>query len=130
MKTKFLILALALALSYGVNAQETYDDLVKVGDELTIGAPAGNSYEYLEVPKKNFIIKKGGIANLSSISKAKVTVTKLTYDKNSKAIVTLKRSNGSKFFNAFRTLKADLNGAVANGELILKQTAGTKKVAK
>ena len=111
-------------------AQERYDDLVKVGDELIIGSPSKTNYQFIEVPRKNFIIKRGGIANMNSLRNDKVTVTKMTFDRSSNPIVVLKKSNGAKFFNALRTLKADLNGAISNGELQLKNSSKSGEIAK
>ena len=126
----FFVAALCLALVSTVTAQEKYDDLVKVGDELIIGSPSNSDYQYIDTPRKNFIIKKGGIANMGSLLNNKVTVTKKVYDKNDKVIVTFKRTDGTKFFNAYRTLKADLNGAIANGELRIKNSSNSKEVAR
>lgn len=131
MKTRFLLLTvMSLTFITNIVAQDKYDDMVNVGDELVIGSPSSNDYKFIDIPKKNFIIKKGGIANMTSIYKNKVTVTKVTWNKNNDAIVTLKRSNGSKFFNAYRTLKADLNGAIVNGELRFKDSSKTGAIAK
>lgn len=131
MKTRFLLLTvMSLTFITNIVAQDKYDDMVNVGDELVIGSPSSNDYKFIDIPKKNFIIKKGGIAKMTSIYKNKVTVTKVTWNKNNDAIVTLKRSNGSKFFNAYRTLKADLNGAIVNGELRFKDSSKTGAIAK
>lgn len=131
MKKRSLLFALfSLSLSFTVIAQERYDDLVKVGDELFIGNPSKVDYQFIEIPRKNFIIKRGGIANMGSLLKNKVTVAQMAFDKNSNPIVVLKRSNGSKFFNAFRTLKADLNGAISSGELHFKNTSKSGEIAK
>jgi hypothetical protein len=121
MKTKFSILALFAFLVTTITvAQESYADVVSVGDVMIIGSPSGNSYEHVEIPRKNFIIKKGGIANISSIAQNKVEVTDLK-TKNGTTLVSLKKMDGKKFFNAYRILKADLNAAINSGELkILK----------
>lgn len=118
MKQSFLIFALiCLGLIQGINAQETPAADLKVGDELIIGPPVANNYKYIAVPRKNIIIKKGGIANLSSIKDNKVTISKITYSKANKAVVVLKKADGNKFFNACRSLKANLNAALTYGEL-------------
>ncbi|MEO0572045.1 MAG: hypothetical protein AAF039_10105 [Bacteroidota bacterium] len=131
MKKRFLLFALfSLSLFFTVIAQERYDDLVKVGDELLIGNPSKVDYQFIEIPRKNFIIKRGGIINMGSLLKNKVTVTNMTFDKNSNPIVVLKRSNGSKFFNALRILKADLNGAISSGELRFKNASKSGEIAK
>lgn len=129
-KRFFLLTVFSLSLFFTTLAQEKYDDLVKVGDELIIGKPSKADYQFIDIPRKNFIIKRGGIAKISSLLNNKVIVTKMTFDKNSNAIVVLKKSNGAKFFNAYRTLKADLNGAISNGELRFKDSSSTGKIAR
>ena len=131
MKRQFLLFTVfSLSLFFTSVAQERYDDLVKVGDELIIGNPSKVDYQFIDMPRKNFIIKRGGIANMGSLLNNKVTVTKMTFDKNSNPMVVVKKSNGTKFFNAFRTLKADLNGAISNGELRLKNSSKSGEIAK
>ena len=129
-KRFFLFAVFSMSLFFSTLAQEKYDDLVKVGDELIIGKPSKADYQFIDVPRKNFIIKKGGIANMSSLLNSKVIVTKMAFDKNSNAIVVFKNSNGAKFFNSHRTLKADLNGAIANGELRVKEASKSSEVAR
>lgn len=112
-RTFFLMIAVFTAI--GMCAQEDFSDLVKIGDQLTISAPSSKTYKFIDVPRKNFIIKRGGIANMGSLKNLKVTVTKISYADNTK--ITFKRSDGRKFFKAYRTLKANLNGAINSGEL-------------
>ncbi|MBT8237260.1 MAG: hypothetical protein HKP24_12965 [Croceitalea sp.] len=113
---KILFITLVVCAMFTTRAQEDYSDMVKVGDELMISNPSGSDYQYIDVPRKNFIIKRGGIANMATLKNAKVTVTKITF-KDSKPIIRFKKSDGRKFFNAFRTLTADLNNAIAQSEL-------------
>lgn len=131
MKKSILFFAVVcFTFTTAVTAQEKYDDLVKVGDQLIIGNPSKADYQFLDVPRKNFVIKKGGIFSLGSLLNNKVTVTKMSFDKKGDAIVVLKKSNGTKFFNSHRTLKADLNGAIANGELLIKSTSKSSELAR
>ncbi|TKD65382.1 hypothetical protein [Flavobacterium sp. ASW18X] len=126
MKAKLFALGLyAFLMSIGLQAQESFKDQVNVGTIMTIGEPSGSDFKYVNVPKKNFIIKKGGIANLSSIHYNAVEVTDIKTNKQGATEVRFKKVDGKKFFNAYRTLTADLNGAVNNEELLL--TAGNKK---
>ena len=129
-KSILFFAAFCFACFSTLTAQDNYDDLVEVGDELVIGSPFKGGYQFINVPKKNFIIKKGGIPKMNSILDNKVVVTKKVYAKNNAIMVTFKQSNGRKFFNAYSTLKADLNGAISNGELRLKDTSKTGKIAR
>lgn len=97
-------------------AQEDYSDLIKVGDQMLISGPSSSTYQYIDVPRKNFIIKRGGIANMGTLKNSKVTVTKITF-KNDSPVVQFKRTDGKKFFRVYKTLTADLNNAIANSEL-------------
>ncbi len=107
------------------NAQENHANQVKIGDQLIIGEPAGVLYQSINVPRKNFIIKKGGIPNMSALENSVVTITKISHSDN--PIITFKKSNGRKFFRAYRTLTAELNGAIDSGEMTvyLHQKKGT-----
>ncbi len=132
MKTKHLFLCFTIALfSVGSYAQTTsYDQVVKVGDELVIGPLTDGNYQFINVPRKNFIIKRGGIANYGSLANNKVVVVKLKKDRDENTIVTFKRSDNTKFFNRYKTLSADLNKAIANGELKWLDPSGRKTLAR
>nr|WP_298793401.1 hypothetical protein [uncultured Allomuricauda sp.] len=114
MKSIYFFLALLLSLS-NLHSQEKQMDDVRIGDELTLGEPSNASYTHILVPRKNFIIKRGGIPNLKALKHTKVTITNITYGK--KTQVTFKKSDGTKFFRFYKTMKADFNQAVAAGEL-------------
>ncbi|PWL40197.1 hypothetical protein DKG77_05070 [Flagellimonas aquimarina] len=77
--------------------------------------PASLSYQSINVPRKNFIIKRGGIPNVSTLNNSIVTITKISGKDN--PMITFKRSNGKKFFKAYRTLTAELNTAINIGEM-------------
>lgn len=116
MKSILFLLMFSL-FAHGLNAQENHTDLVKVGDQLVIGEPTGVSYQNINVPRKNFIIKRGGIPNMSTLKSSIVTITKISSSGN--PIITFKRSDGKKFFKAYRTLTADLKTAISSGEMRL-----------
>lgn len=116
MKSIILLLMFSLFAS-NLNAQENYIDLTKVGDKFVIGEPTGISYKNINVPRKNFIIKRGGIPNISTLKNSVVTITKISSNDN--PIITFERSDGKKFFKAYRTLTANLNSAISSGELKL-----------
>ncbi|KQC30939.1 hypothetical protein [Flagellimonas eckloniae] len=112
----FLFLVIFSLLIGSINAQN-HQDLVKIGDELVIGKPSGVIYKNINVTRKNFIIKRGGIANISTLENSVVTVTKISHSDN--PIITFKKSNGRKFFRVYKTLTAELNGAINTGEMAL-----------
>ncbi|WP_420401081.1 hypothetical protein [Flagellimonas sp.] len=99
----------------GMQAQERYVDQIEIGDEIILGNPSGSHYKFVDVPRKNFIIKRGGIADLSTLNKTTVTITEIFNGKEPK--VTFKRKDGKKFFRVYKTMTADFDKAVASGEL-------------
>lgn len=126
---RFIVTCALLLLSVQlVCAQEDYTDFVKVGDELTLGEPAGSSYMHINIPRKNFIIKRGGIPNMSVLENSKVTVTKIVFGKSPEVV--FKNTSGKKFFRVYKTLTADLNEAIASGELKIPQEGGKGAVVR
>lgn len=114
MKTAYFFLIMAFTLVTG-QAQENHVDRIQIGDQLTLGKPSGSHYKHVDVPRKNFIIKRGGIANMSTLINEGITITDIFYGKTAK--VTFKRTDGRKFFRVYKTLTADFNRAVETGEL-------------
>ena len=94
------------------NAQE-----IQVNDVLVIQEPSGLDFKHIHFPKKNFIIKRGGIANMNQVAGKKVVVETISYDKDGATLVTLRRQDGKRFFRAFPTVKASLEEALDSGEL-------------
>lgn len=112
MKTVISMLCLFF-VALSVNAND-----IKVGSVLIISNPSSTIYKHIDVPKKNFIIKKGGIADYSSLINEKVVVSDLTKKENGDIHVVLKKHNGKRFFNTHTILKANLSKALQAKELI------------
>mgnify|MGYP003148650108 FL=1 len=93
------------------------DDL-EVGSVLMIGSPSSNLYEHIEVPRMNFIIKKGGIPNYNTLFESKVVVSKMQVMPDGSKVVHLKRQNGKRFFNSHSYIKARLKEAIDAEELV------------
>lgn len=109
----FLVFVISLVFSTAaVQAQE-----VQVGDVLTLVEPSGNDFQYVYFPKKNFIIKRGGIADMDLVKNLEVEVVSVTYTNDNKTLVTLKRTDGGRFFKSLFSVKAELEGAMKAGEL-------------
>ena len=109
----FINLMIFLLCPFFVLAQE-----VEVGDKFVVGKSEGAQYEHLLFPRKNIIIKRGGIADMKQVAGLEVEVTGLTYDSSGNALVSLRRTDGGKFFRSFAEIKARHESAVAEGELI------------
>ncbi len=115
MKMRLKIVIFTLTLFSAIAAIQAQD--VQIGQELTIETPSDHEYRFIYFPRKNFIIKQGGIADLKMVRNLKVIVTDLEYREGTKTLVTLKRKDGGRFFNALFSVKADLDRALNAGEL-------------
>lgn len=91
---------------------------LEVGSVLMIGSPSANLYEHIEVPRKNFIIKKGGIPNYKTLFESKVIISKMEEMPDGTKVVHLKRQNGKRFFNSHSYIKARLKEALDTEELV------------
>jgi len=112
------ITIITLLLFFTTQGQEQIKD-IKIGDILTLGAPSAKSYRYINFPKTNFIIKKGGIANYKAIAGNRIIVTEVNgLDGYTKII--FKREDGIKFFNSKTLVSANLEKAVEKKEILLE----------
>lgn len=115
---KIMIFSIMAFFAFQVKAQ-TATQNVEVGDVLTIASSSDNELNSFNLPRANFIIKKGGIADYKSILGNRVEVTEITTDKDGSQKLVLKREDGRKFFRSFPTITANLNEAMNSGELTL-----------
>ncbi len=88
---------------------------VREGDVFQIRS-YGAEFRYLHFPRKNFIIKRGGIADMKQVHGKRVVVTRIEDSPQGKVAV-LARQDGGKFFRRFATVKAHWPEAISNGEL-------------
>ncbi len=113
---KLIFIPIMILMVLPLQAQN--EPQVEVGDILTISQPEeGNNFKHLNLPKANFIIKKGGIANYKSIINNRVEVVDIKTDANGDQKVILKREDGRKFFRSFPTISANLEDSMEAGEL-------------
>lgn len=103
-----ILLAGQLSYSQAVTVQE--------GAEFRIEKPEG-TYQHIQFPRANFIIKRGGIANMAATDGLTVVVDRVSR-KNGNQVVILKRKDGAKFFRNFRTVAAHWPEAIEAGELV------------
>lgn len=115
MKKLLVVLLLVLGVS-GLNAQEI-DPPVKEGSIFEIAAPQGQQYKHINFPNKNFIIKRGGIANDKLVYGEKVVVTEVFSAKDGSTKVRIKPLDGTKFYRALRSVTVDFDDAIKTGEL-------------
>ncbi len=106
-----------LTLCTFTSAQDQQQVAVQEGAIFTIGNPSSAKYRHINFPRKNFIIKRGGIANMKALKGKKVEVVRYAYTSDGRTEVTLKPLDGGKFFRHFPTVKAHLEDALRLGEL-------------
>ena len=111
-----LIIPIMLIFAFQVEAQNQTQS-VTVGDVLVINQIENQDFKSLDLPKANFIIKKGGIANYKSLNGNKVEVTAIETNDAGETIVELKREDGKKFFRTHAKINANIDEALENGEL-------------
>lgn len=111
----FFTLILLLSVVGHSKSGDLQDD-IKVGDELTLGNPSTQQYQYIKFPKSNFIIKKGGIPNYKGLKGKTVVITKVSKDEKGNTIITFKRKDGKKFFKAIPQVSAYLEKGLESKE--------------
>lgn len=114
---KYSIIALFLfcsVLGYGQNNLSNVEE----GDVFTLGTAVTPEYKHIDFPRRNFILKRGAIANFNKLKGEKVVVHKVSYNNENEAEVVLKRLDGKRFFRFFPTVKANFDRAMESGELI------------
>ncbi len=117
MLRKIILTLIFLGGGLALQAQQKQQVAIEKGTVLTLDEPVADEYRYVLFPKKNFIIKRGGIANLKSVRGVEVEVVEYAYTENGDTRVTLKRRDGKKFFRNFKTVDAYLEDALTSGEL-------------
>ncbi|MET7029884.1 hypothetical protein [Sediminicola luteus] len=110
---------LALFLFCGTNAlmaQES-DTQISKGSIYTLSDPTGHNYKHIDFPRRNIIIKRGAIANYNSLVGMEIVVKELIKDSDGSTTAILERKDGRPFFRFFPTVEANLEKALAVGEL-------------
>jgi len=103
-------------ISYQVNATNI-DNNPEVGDRLLIQSPENTTYTAVNMPKLNFVVKKGGVANYKSVQNTLVEVVKISQNKKGENIVTLQRVDGAKILGLKKSVSANYDQALQIGEL-------------
>ncbi len=103
-------------MSYQVNATNN-DNNPEIGDRLLIQSPENTTYTALNMPKLNFVVKKGGVANYKSVQNTLVEVVKISKNKKGESVVTLQRVDGAKILGLKKSVSANYDQALQIGEL-------------
>jgi protein involved in polysaccharide export with SLBB domain len=117
MLRKIILTSILLGGGFALQAQQKQQIDIEKGTVLTLDEPVANEYRYVLFPRKNFIIKRGGIADMKSVLGLQVEVVDYEYTDKGDTRVTLKRKDGKKFFRNFKTVDAYLEDALTSGEL-------------
>lgn len=110
-----ILFALLFIFFTSLTFSQNTDPKVNVGDVFIIGET--DNYKHINFPKRNFIIKRGGIANYESIKGKKVEVTSIK-EKNGNLVATIKLASKKKFFNSHKYVTVNISEAIDNKELI------------
>ena len=103
-------------MSYQVNATNI-DNNPEIGDRLLIQSPENTTYTAVNMPKLNFVVKKGGVANYKSVQNTLVEVVKISQNKKGESVVTLQRVDGAKILGLKKSVSANYDQALQLGEL-------------
>ena len=109
----------AIFLFCGTNAvmaQES-DNQISEGSIYTLSDPTGHTYKHIDFPRRNIIIKRGAIANYNSLVGMEIVVKELIKDSDGSTTAILARKDGRPFFRFYPTVEANLEKALAIGEL-------------
>ncbi|MCM5662127.1 hypothetical protein [Galbibacter mesophilus] len=90
---------------------------VNVGDVFTINSISKSDFSHIELPRKNIIIKRGGVPDYKTVFNNEVVVTEVSTNNDGEQIARLKRTDGRKFFSSFPTVTANVNRALEAEEL-------------
>ena len=116
MKKYLMTTAIAIMSICSLTAQES-NVKVQLGDLLEIVKPSGNEFKHINFPKKNFIIKRGGIASNKLVKGEEVVVTKITKEKNGSTTIRIKQKDGKRFYNAIPSVTVNFEYAIKSGEI-------------
>jgi hypothetical protein len=89
---------------------------VTSGQEFELILPDDGNFEHVDFPRKNFIIKRGGIADMKSVDGNTVVVDRIER-KDGQVLAVLRRKDGRKFFRHLREVRAQWPEALNQGEI-------------
>lgn len=110
------LLLFAILIFFATNSQAQKASL-EVGSILTIEKPTTSEFNHIHFPKKNFIIKNGGLVNYQREFGQKVEVIALETKSDGTRQARIKRIDGRKFFQSQASVLVDLDKAIEAGEI-------------
>lgn len=113
-----ILFTLLMILFSGIIYSQSSNASINIGDVFLINEVKNNNYKYINFPRPNFIIKKGGIANYKNIKGEKVEITTIKEKKDGDLVATIKLTSKKKFFNSHKYITVDINEAIRKKELL------------
>tara|TARA_R110002049_G_scaffold117704_6_gene271334 strand:- start:3116 stop:3487 length:372 start_codon:yes stop_codon:yes gene_type:complete len=111
----FFVSCISFATTHSIT--DSFNNDPSVGDVLKINTPKSVSFKYIDFPKLNFIVKRGGIANYKSVY-GELVIVKKVIDKNDDIHVVLERKDGKKFFGYLKQVTANYTESIKAGEIV------------
>ena len=100
-----IVFCMLFALTgYLVQAQQKQQVNIQKGVVLTIESPSASDYQHVQFPRKNFIIKRGGIADMKTVLGKKVEIIDYVYTSNGSTEVLLNELMVKDFLESFLLL--------------------------
>ncbi|OEJ98571.1 hypothetical protein A8C32_05040 [Flavivirga aquatica] len=119
MKNLILAILFLIGITQSNSQENKYlpKQKIQVGVIMKIGHPEARIYNYIDFPRSNFIIKRGGIIDYKRIPGTKVVIVGVEDKKNGTRLVRIKRADGGRFFGSHPSVIANLEKALSSGEL-------------
>lgn len=89
---------------------------VSEGEEFVLVLPDNGQFDRVEFPRKNFIIKRGGIADMKTVD-GNTVVVRSVENEDGQVYLLLARKDGRKFFRHLPEVRAKWPEALDEGEL-------------
>ncbi len=115
MSTKAILL-IFFGFLYGASYGQHSEHNVSVGDTFILQKSRLDDYKYVNFPKPNFIIKKGGVLNNKSLKGQKVEVISIK-EKQGALIATLELYSNRSFFGSHKQVTVHLDEAIQAAEI-------------
>ncbi|ALM08741.1 hypothetical protein SB49_13670 [Sediminicola sp. YIK13] len=111
------LFAIFLFCSTNAAMAQKNDIQISKGSIYKISEPTGHTYKHIDFPRRNIIIKRGAIANYNSLVGMDIVVKELIMNADGSTTAIIARKDGRPFFRFYPTVEANLEKALAIGEL-------------
>jgi len=112
----YILIVLALFSLLGAQAQQD-SKAPELGEILLLGTYDGMEYDHVHFPKLNFVLKRGGIGNWTSLPGTRVVVREKYQNSDGETFVVLERTDGLRFLKVIPSVTCSFQQALESGEL-------------